>query len=88
MAIPVGYRQGKMCRNTAAMISKIVAAVIFYCAEEGEKMPEKSVGGHTLNEQEQHLLAMIREMKYGELHIFISDGKPVRVEEMIKSIKL
>ncbi len=43
---------------------------------------------HVLNEQEKRLIQIIREMKYGELHIFISDGKPVRVEEMKKSIKL
>ncbi len=42
----------------------------------------------TINEQEKRLLQMIREMKYGELHIFVSDGKPVRVEEIKKSIKL
>jgi hypothetical protein len=41
-----------------------------------------------LNEQEKHLLQMIRELKYGELHIFVSEGKPVRVEEIKKSIKL
>jgi hypothetical protein len=39
-------------------------------------------------EQEKRLLQMIREMKYGELHIFVSEGKPVRVEEIKKSIKL
>ena len=41
-----------------------------------------------LNEQEQRLIRMIRETKYGELHIFVSDGRPVRVEEIKKSIKL
>jgi hypothetical protein len=41
-----------------------------------------------LNEQEKHLIQMIREMMFGELHIFVSEGKPVRVEEIKKSIKL
>jgi hypothetical protein len=41
-----------------------------------------------LNEQEERLIRMIREIKYGELHIFITDGKPVRAEEIKKSIKL
>ena len=41
-----------------------------------------------LNEQETRLIQMIREMQYGDLHIFVSAGKPIRVEEMKKSIKL
>lgn len=41
-----------------------------------------------LTKQEKHLIQMIREMKYGELHIFISESKPIRVEEIKKSIKL
>lgn len=42
----------------------------------------------TLNEQEKRLIIMIRDMRYGELHLFISEGKPVRAEEIKKSIKL
>lgn len=41
-----------------------------------------------LYEQEKHLIQMIREMGYGELHIYISESKPIRVEEIKKSIKL
>ncbi len=41
-----------------------------------------------LNEQEERLILMIRDIKYGELHIFVADGKPVRAEEIKKSIKL
>lgn len=41
-----------------------------------------------LTKQEVHLIQMIREMNYGELHIFISESKPIRVEEIKKSIKL
>ena len=41
-----------------------------------------------LNEQEIRLIQMIRDMKYGEIHIFIADSKPVRAEEIKKSIKL
>ncbi len=41
-----------------------------------------------LNEQELRLIRMIRGVNYGEIHIFIADGKPVRVEEIKKSIKL
>jgi hypothetical protein len=41
-----------------------------------------------LNEPEQHLIQMIRDINYGELHVFIADGKPVRAEEIKKSVKL
>lgn len=49
------------------------------------KEPEQ---GLILNESEQHLIQMIRDIKYGELHIFIADGKPIRAEEIKKSVKL
>lgn len=45
-------------------------------------------GRIVLSEQEKRLIRMIRELKYGELRIFISEGKPVRAEEIKKSIKL
>ncbi|SHH98929.1 Uncharacterized small protein [Sporobacter termitidis DSM 10068] len=51
-------------------------------------MPEKRQDTAVLNEQEKHLLQMIRDIKFGELHIFVTEGKPVRVEEIKKSIKL
>jgi hypothetical protein len=52
-------------------------------------MPEQvHEAAMTLNEQEKRLIQMIREMKFGELHIFVSEGRPVRVEEIKKSIKL
>jgi Uncharacterized small protein (DUF2292). len=41
-----------------------------------------------LSEQELRLVQMIRDIKYGEIHIFVADSKPVRVEEIKKSIKL
>jgi hypothetical protein len=41
-----------------------------------------------LNAQEKRLIQMIRALKFGELHIFVSEGKPVRAEEIKKSVKL
>ena len=41
-----------------------------------------------LSEQEKNLILMIRDVKYGELRIFITDSTPVRAEEIKKSIKL
>jgi hypothetical protein len=41
-----------------------------------------------LNAQEKRLILMIRAIKYGELHLYVSEGKPIRAEEIIKSVKL
>jgi hypothetical protein len=41
-----------------------------------------------LCDQEKRLILMIRAIKFGELHLYVSDGKPNRAEEIIKSIKL
>ena len=44
---------------------------------------------HSQNsEKEEKLLQMIREIKFGEIHIYVTDGQPVRIEEIKKSIKL
>ena len=37
---------------------------------------------------EKHLIHMIRELKYGEVRVIVQDGKPVRAEEIKKSIVL
>lgn len=52
-------------------------------------MPDNSTDNPIiLNDQEKRLIQMIREMKNGELHIFISEGKPTRVEKIKKRIEL
>jgi hypothetical protein len=40
-----------------------------------------------LNEKEIQLIQMIRKIGYGEMHIHVSDGKPIRAEEIRKSVK-
>lgn len=39
------------------------------------------------SEKEEKLLQLIRTIKFGELHIYIADGQPVRAEEIKKSVK-
>ena len=41
-----------------------------------------------ITEKEEKLLRMIRELKFGDLQIYVADGQPVRVEEVRRSIKL
>jgi len=37
--------------------------------------------------REMQLLKMIRELGFGEIRIYVSDGQPVRAEEIKKSVK-
>ena len=38
-------------------------------------------------EKEEKLLTLIRDLQFGEIHIHVADGQPVRAEEIRKSIK-
>jgi len=38
-------------------------------------------------EKEKRLIQMIRELGYGEIRIYVTDGQPVRAEEIKKSVK-
>ena len=38
-------------------------------------------------EREEKLLQLIRELKFGEIHIYVADGQPVRAEEIKRSVK-
>lgn len=41
-----------------------------------------------LSEKEAELLALLRKLDYGEMRIIVQAGRPVRVEEIRKSIQL
>lgn len=41
-----------------------------------------------ITNQEKRLCELIRTIEYGELKVIIQDSKPIRVEEVKKSIKL
>ena len=38
-------------------------------------------------EKEEQLLKLIRELGFGEIHIYVANGQPVRAEEIKKSVK-
>lgn len=48
-------------------------------------MGEKDQSKNT--EKEEKLLQLIRKLKFGEIHIYVADGQPVRAEEIKKSVK-
>lgn len=41
-----------------------------------------------LSEQEQKVIEIMRTINYGELRVVINNSKPVRVEEIKKSVQL
>lgn len=41
-----------------------------------------------LTKEENNLIKIIREIDFGEVRVIITDGRPIRVEEIRKSIKL
>ncbi len=51
-------------------------------------MEAARVKSKDMSEKEQRLLDIIRQMDYGEVRVIVTDGKPTRVEEIKKSIKL
>ena len=41
-----------------------------------------------LNEREEKLISLIRDLGFGQVVIYVSDGQPIRIEEIRKSIKI
>ena len=41
-----------------------------------------------ISEQEWQVLQHLRELQYGELLVSVKDGRPIRVEEIRKSIQI
>ena len=44
--------------------------------------------GAMLSKTEEEILALLRAMDFGELRVVIQDGRPIRIEEIRRSIKL
>lgn len=51
-------------------------------------MKEEDDGRITITTIEKKIVELIRSTEYGNIRIIIQDNKPVRVEEIIKSIRL
>lgn len=49
---------------------------------------DSSIREENITDKEKKLLKVIREIGFGEIKVIINDGKPIRIEELIKSIKL
>ncbi|MHC1721575.1 MAG: DUF2292 domain-containing protein [Aminipila sp.] len=52
-------------------------------------MPEKLTNQKVIpSQQEQKMLEIIHKIGFGEIKVIINDGKPIRLEEVKRSIKL
>ena len=45
-------------------------------------------GKFILTKAERQLIELVRSLSYGEIRILVKDSKPIRVEEIIRSIQL
>jgi len=52
------------------------------------EIPRRHADALRLTEKEEKLIHLIREMKFGEFKLYVADGQPIRLEEVLKSIKL
>lgn len=41
-----------------------------------------------LTRQESKLISILRNIQFGEVRVIITDGRPIRIEEIKKSLKL
>ncbi len=51
-------------------------------------MEEKNLVSHQISNQEWQVIELIRRLGYGELVISVKEGKPIRAEEVRKSIQI
>ena len=57
-------------------------------AQGGEEVEKEQVVSAQISEQEWQIIQLMREIDYGELVISMKGGKPIRVEEVRKSIQI
>ena len=70
-------------RKTAAAVFVTAAAFLFVGGSVLQQ--EKNI---VLTKAEKQLIEVIRSLDYGEVRVMIKDNKPIRVEEIRRSIQL
>ena len=82
---PVRWAKGFIMsrRKTAAAVFITAAAFLFIGGRVLQQ--EKSI---VLTKAEKQLIEVIRSLDYGEVRVMIKDNKPIRVEEIRRSIQL
>ncbi|MDR0862624.1 MAG: DUF2292 domain-containing protein [Oscillospiraceae bacterium] len=52
------------------------------------KVPKKELIVLSVTEKEKNLIEYTRNIEWGEIHVFVQNGEPVRVEKTTTSTKL
>ena len=74
-----------LCKKTAAAVIYItVAAFLVF----GGDISMQSENSKTLSKAETELIKAIRSLDFGEVRILVKDNRPIRIEEIKKSIQL
>ena len=71
-----------LCRKTAAAVEILPQ---FFVSEVKLMQNESNI---VLSQAEKKLIQVIRSLDFGEVRVMIKDNKPIRVEEIRKSIQL
>lgn len=53
-----------------------------------DKRKTQIIDGFHITVEEKRILEIIRKIDYGEVRVIVTGGKPLRIEEIKKSIKL
>ena len=81
---PRAGQRGLLCHAEKRLRQYFVLPQLF-CLEVEKVQSEKNM---ILTKAEKQLIEVIRALDYGEVRVMIKDNKPIRVEEIRRSIQL
>ena len=82
---PVRWAKGFAMLRRKPAAAVFVTAAVFLFIGGSVLQQEKSI---VLTKAEKQLIEVIRSLDYGEVRVMIKDNKPIRVEEIRRSIQL
>ena len=68
------------------LIGNSIVAIFFFTARQEANMQLSS--NFILTKAERQLIELIRSLEYGEIRILVKEEKPIRIEEIRRSIQL
>ena len=80
-----------MCSDGACLRERTGAVFVFSGARITERrltMGRENESPLKLSEKEDKMIRLLRKVEFGEIRIILTDGQPVRIEEVRRSIKL
>ena len=82
------YRQNVAFRMVMVMFYFLDRTVAVFCFTAYQEATMQPSSNFILTKAERQLIELIRSIDYGELRIMVKDEKPIRVEEIRRSIQL